>query len=174
MKKVLLHACCGPCSTHVVKVLKREYEVTVYFYNPNLYPLDEFKRRLEAAREVAAKLQVRMEDGPYDNYSWNDYVKGHENEPEGGRRCELCYEYRLWMTARHARSHDLFATTLSISPHKDPALVNAIGRKVSRDIGVRYLEADWKKDSGYQISVKMSKEMKLYRQSYCGCRFSMR
>lgn len=173
MKKLLLHVCCGPCSTHVIDELK-DNEMTLFFYNPNIYPRDEYLRRLEAASKVADKKNIHFIDGDYDQETWDDYVKGYEKEPEGGKRCELCFEYRLRKTAEYARKNgfDTFATTLTISPHKDAKKIHAIGKAQEKEHGVSFLESDFKK--GFKESVEMSKELGLYRQNYCGCRFSMR
>jgi predicted adenine nucleotide alpha hydrolase (AANH) superfamily ATPase len=173
MVRVLLHVCCGPCSTHVIEELGKEYEVTAYFYNPNVYPKKEYEHRLESAKTVASRSGVDFVEGPYDSEAWNEKVKGFEDEPEGGKRCERCFEVRLRKTAEQARGLDAFATTLTTGPRKEEAVINAIGRRIGEEKGVKFLEADWKKKSGFEKSVQLSREMGLYRQGYCGCRFSM-
>jgi predicted adenine nucleotide alpha hydrolase (AANH) superfamily ATPase len=170
--KVLLHVCCGVCATAVAERLMVEgHTVTGYFYNPNIHPVDEYKRRLEAAREAASQLGFEFVEGPYDRERWFELVKGKEYEGEGGERCRLCYRMRLEKTYEYMRKKmfDAFTTTLSVSPHKDAAIINAIGRDIG---GERFINADFKKKGGFLRATEMSKEMGLYRQHYCGCIYS--
>lgn len=177
-KKMLLHSCCGPCSTTCIDRLKDEYDLTVFYYNPNIYPEEEYLHRLgEQIRYVKeAGLNVVVIDGTYDDSEMflNAY-KGYEEMKEGGSRCEICFNLRLDKTASYAKEHgyDIFATTLSVSPHKNAKLINEIGQKLSQKYDVEYLVTDFKKQDGYLNSIKKSKEYNLYRQNYCGCKYSL-
>ena len=171
MKRLLLHVCCAPCSTHVINVLKENYDLTLFFYNPNVEPLNEYSLRLEAAEEFAKEMDIPIIVGDYDSIEWHNAVKGHENDPEGGERCSICFRYRLEKTALTAKEKgfDLFTTTLTVSPYKNAELVNQIGKDLAEKHDVEFLESDFKKDGGYMNSVQLSKEHGLYRQHYCGC-----
>jgi hypothetical protein len=173
--KLVMHVCCGPCASGVLERVTGEYETSCYFYNPNIYPAAEYGLRLDQMREVARILKVRLIDDTYDADVWESEVKGLEGEPEGGRRCGVCFRRRLLMTARKAKSvgADCFGTTLTISPHKNAGLINRIGREISEEVGVRFLEADWKKQDGFKRSIEISKKLGLFRQDYCGCKYSM-
>lgn len=173
---LLLHLCCGPCATHAIESLKFSYRTVGLFYNPNLHPRDEFYRRLEAASAVCRASGIPLWTLPPDPSLWFQAIRGTEDEPEGGARCRLCFSLRLETTARIASgaSFDLFATTLSTSPHKKAAVIHAVGEHWARVQGVRYLSVDFKKRNGYRRSVEISKKLGLYRQRYCGCRFSNR
>ncbi len=169
--KLLLHVCCAPCSTHVIETLK-EFDIVAYFYNPNIHPAEEYKLRLKNLK----KLGVTFVEGKYDVDAWFNATKGYENEPEGGARCEICYRLRMGETAMFAKKkgYDYFATTLTISPHKSARAINEIGKKLSKKYGVKFYSADFKKKNGFKKSVELSRKHGLYRQSYCGCVFSMR
>ena len=175
-RKLLLHICCAPCSTHVIDVLSRDYEVTGFFYNPNIHPDEEYRRRLREAIRYAKIAGVELITGDYDPERWFEAVKGLEGEPEGGRRCRICFEMRLERTAQVARERgfEVFTTTLSVSPHKKADVINEVGRLVAERHGLEFLEADFKKKGGFERSVKLSKQYGLYRQNYCGCIFSLR
>ena len=172
MKKLLLHTCCGPCSTAVLERLKDEFDITLFFYNPNILPEAEYQRRLKAQEAAARWVDVSLIAPPYDSARFFAVTAGLEAELEGGARCARCFAFRLEETARRAKAggFDCFATTLSIGPTKDAALLNQIGTAVSQQYGVPYLPADFKKQGGYQRSVALSKELGLYRQNYCGCK----
>lgn len=174
-ERMLLHACCGPCSTHVIETLKPNYELTLFFYNPNIYPKDEYLKRLEAVKKVSKEMRVPLIIDEYDQYAWNNAVRGFEGEPEGARRCEFCFRLRLEVTAEYAKKHnyDVYCTTLTISPSKNASLINDIGRELQTEYYIDFLEADFKKDNGYQKSIELSKKLGLYRQTYCGCIYSM-
>ncbi|MFC1548462.1 epoxyqueuosine reductase QueH [Candidatus Omnitrophota bacterium] len=170
--KVLLHVCCGICATAVAERLMCEgHRVTGYFYNPNIHPVDEYKKRLEAAKKAAEELGFELVEGPYDRERWFELVKGTEYEVEGGSRCEICYKMRLEKTYEYMRKKmfDAFTTTLSASPHKDAMLINAIGREIGDE---RFICADFKKKGGFARATELSDEMALYRQHYCGCIYS--
>lgn len=176
MKKLLLHSCCGPCSTHVIEVLKNQYDLTIFYFNPNIYPFEEYKKRLEEQKRYAKLVNIKVIDGDYDEQNFLKLAKGHELDKEGGDRCSICFEIRISQTAKKAKElgFDLFATTLSVSPYKNTNLINEIGKKVSQQEGIDFLEENFKKKDGYLDSIRLSKKYNLYRQNYCGCRFSIR
>ena len=174
MKKLLLHVCCAPCSTHVIEVLRQNYDLTLFFYNPNVEPLNEYEQRLITAEEFAKKLNLPMIVGDYDSIEWHNAVKGHEHDEEGGERCEICFRYRLEKTAQLAKEKgfSIFTTTLTVSPFKNPEIINKIGKELAEKYKIEFLEADFKKDNGYMHSIQLSKEHNLFRQHYCGCLYS--
>jgi len=174
--KLLLHICCAPCSTHVVRVLKENHDLTGHFYNPNIHPKAEYLKREEEMKQYARKIGLELVCAEYDDSRWFDITRGMENVPEGGERCFLCYRMRLEKAAQYAAEHgyQFVATTLSISPHKNAAKINEIGSEVADSYGLKFYTADFKKGGGFEKSVRMSKEAGLYRQSYCGCIFSQR
>ncbi|NQV13206.1 MAG: epoxyqueuosine reductase QueH [Parcubacteria group bacterium] len=174
-KSTLLHICCAPCSTHVIKKLQADFSVTGYFYNPNLYPESEHNKRRQEAIRFGEEIGIEMlVPDKYEKKEWLELVKGLEKEPEGGQRCEICYRMRLEKTARlaAAKKYDYFAATLTISPHKRAEAINKIGADASQQHGVKFYAADFKKEGGFQESVELSEKHKLYRQNYCGCEFS--
>jgi len=174
MKKLLLHVCCAPCSTHVIETLKKEYDLTLFFYNPQIEPLKEYEKRLKEAEFYAIEMDIPLIVGDYDILDWHDCIKGHENDPEEGERCSLCFRYRLEKTAQLAKENgfELFTTTLTVSPYKNAELINNIGKELSEKHSIGFLESDFKKDDGYSHSIELSKRHNLYRQNYCGCIFS--
>jgi len=174
MKKLLLHVCCAPCSTHVIKVLNKEYDLTLFFYNPNVEPINEYSLRLEDAEKLAEKLNIPIIVGDYDNIEWHNAVKGHEQDLEGGERCKICFRYRLDKAAELAKQEefDFFTTTLTVSPYKNAELINKIGKELEEKYNIKFLESDFKKEEGYKDSIELSKHYGLYRQNYCGCLFS--
>ena len=174
--RLLLHICCAPCSTHVVEALRENYDVTGYFYNPNIHPESEHERREEEMRLYARKVGIEMVCAEYDDARWLEAVKGMENVPEGGERCFLCYRIRSERAAQYAKEHGYqsLTTTLSISPHKNAEKINEIGAEIAARHGLQWYAADFKKRGGFDRSIRMSKEAGLYRQSYCGCIFSQR
>ena len=173
-----LHACCAPCSSAVLERLRAAFEIEIFYYNPNIAPEAEFRRRAEEERRLVREmgLDARVVEGPYDAQRYYDLVRGHEGDPEGGARCAICFEMRLRAAAEFARETgaDYFTTTLSISPLKDARLLNELGARAAEEAGVRYLQSDFKKKDGYRRSVELSKQYGLYRQDYCGCAFSRR
>ncbi|MCD6308602.1 MAG: epoxyqueuosine reductase QueH [Candidatus Latescibacteria bacterium] len=176
MPTLLLHICCGPCATVVLERLGNDYDITGYFFNPNIYPADEYRRRLDAAHEVARRFGIELVEGEYDPGLFLDAVRGLENEPENGRRCPVCYGLRLAETARlaSARSFEALASTLTVGPMKKAAVIDPIGEAEAARAGVGWVGGDWKKRDGFRRSCELSKDFGLYRQHYCGCRFSMR
>ncbi len=176
--RLLLHCCCAPCSSYVTEYLHEFFDITVYFYNPNITEIEEYeKRKAELKRylsEVSFGVGISWIDADYEPEAFFEMAKGLENEPERGRRCEGCFRLRLEKTAGAAVEHgfELFCTTLSISPHKDADLLMAIGEEIADRYGLSYLPSDFKKKGGYQRSIELSREYDLYRQNYCGCIFS--
>ncbi len=177
-KKLLIHSCCAPCSSYVLEYLSDYFEITVFYYNPNIYPEEEYNRRVEEQQRLInsmpLKHRVLFRQGEYLPKEYYGYVKGLEEEPEGGERCFRCYRMRLREAARLAKedSFDFYTTTLSISPHKKAEKLNEIGNELAKEFGVKYLPSDFKKKNGYRRSIELSKEYDLYRQDYCGCIFS--
>jgi len=174
--KLLLHGCCAPCVTHPFRMLRGQFNVTVFFYNPNIQPVEEYKARLNEIRRLSIKWQFPLVEGAYETAAWFNAVRGLEAEPEGGRRCSICYRIRLERTARNAKAlgMECFATTLSISPHKQADTINRIGREIGYAAGIRFIEADFKKNDGFKASCDISKREGLYRQDFCGCGYSRR
>jgi epoxyqueuosine reductase len=175
-KKLLLHVCCAPCSTHVIEELKTDYEVSLFFYNPNVHPKEEYEKRLIESKRYAKESGLNFIEGEYDSCNWLDFIKGLEDEPEHGRRCTKCFEMRLDRTAQHAleNSFDIFACTLTVSPYKKKEIINGLGKTIGEKYKIAYLESDFKKKDGYRKSIELSKKHNLYRQGYCGCVFSIR
>lgn len=176
---LLLQCCCAPCSSAVLERLVKHFDVTVYFYNPNIHPQAEYEKRLsQFPKLLSADLYqtVKTLDAPYNPSDFFEAVRGLENEPEGGARCTECFGLRLEQTAKTAkeRGFDYFTTTLTVSPHKNAALLNEIGMRLSIEYGVRFLPSDFKKKEGYKRSIELSKAFDLYRQTDCGCIFSKR
>ena len=176
-KRLLLHACCAPCSSAVLERVAPHFDVTLFFYNPNITEKAEYEKRLsELYRFVEAVYgnSVRVIDGGFSPEVFFEKTKGLEKEKEGGERCSVCYRERLFKTAKLAKEEgfDFFCTTLSVSPHKDAARLNEIGADLERGYRVKYLFSDFKKRKGYVRSIELSKEYGLYRQNYCGCVFS--
>ena len=175
---LLLHSCCGPCSSAVLEKLTPHFRVTVFFFNPCIHPAAEYEKRLSEQKRLIeeAKLPVDLLEAVYDPQSYFALVKGLENAPEGGERCLVCFRQRLMATAQAAKEHgyDFFTTTLTVSPHKNAENLNRIGQEVSHETGMPFLPADFKKRSGYLRSLELSREYSLYRQDWCGCVYSMR
>lgn len=177
---LLLHVCCAPCSSSVVEYLSSHFDTELYYYNPNIYPEEEYFHRLGEFEKLLKNAEffkdVTLSAGEYDVERFYDVASGLEGEREGGIRCEACIRLRMEETARVARdrSFAFFTTTLSVSPHKNAAYINELGASLEREYGVRYLFADFKKKNGYARSIEICKEFDIYRQDWCGCRFSIR
>ena len=175
---LLLHSCCAPCSSYTLEYLSKHFEITVFYYNPNIYPEEEYERRVaEQTRfisELPAEHPISLRVGEYDPREFYDAVKGLEHIPEGGERCFACYRLRLERTAKLARElgFEYFTTTLSISPYKNAPKLNEIASELGGIYSVKPLPSDFKKREGYKRSVELSKQYGLYRQDYCGCVFS--
>jgi predicted adenine nucleotide alpha hydrolase (AANH) superfamily ATPase len=172
--KLLLHTCCAPCVTVPMERLQPGYEVSCFFYNPNIHLKYEYLKRLNEVIRLTKDLGLKIIIPEYDVDPWFEIVNGLEDEPEGGKRCAVCFEMRLRETVRYAKEHkfDSFTTTLTISPHKNAALINKIGAEIGEQNQVPFLEANFKKKDGYLRSIELSKKYDLYRQKYCGCIFS--
>jgi len=173
---VLLHICCAPDASYGVPAMQERFRVTGFFFNPNLHPGEEYERRLQAARQLQDFLPFALEVAGGGEKEWEEAVRGLEEEPEKGRRCEACIRIRLRRTAEEAkrRGFTAFCTVLTVSPKKDAAMVNRIGREEGERSGVFFVEADMKKKDGFRKSVEISKKSGVYRQDYCGCRYSGR
>lgn len=176
--RLLLHSCCAPCSSAVLERLTDWFDLTVFYYNPNIAPEEEFLRRAEEQRRLIAELphahEIQFRCGEYESEAFEALARGLEDMPEGGERCTRCFRLRLGKTAALAarEGFDYFTTTLSISPLKDAQRLNAIGGEMAEQFGVAYLFSDFKKKNGYKRSCELSEQYELYRQDYCGCRFS--
>ena len=177
---LLLHSCCAPCSSYTLEYLSEYFSITVFYYNPNIYPEEEYSRRVAEQRrfisQLPAKNPIALTVGDYDPQEFYTAVKGLEQIPEGGERCFACYRLRLERTARLAeeRGFEYFTTTLSISPYKNAPKLNEIASELAGIYRVKALPSDFKKREGYKRSVELSKQYGLYRQDYCGCIFSQR
>lgn len=176
--KLLLHSCCGPCSSYVIEYLSDYFEITILYYNPNISPLEEYefrkKEQIKLIEEIKTKNKVDYLDCDYDPETFEVISKGMENEPEGGKRCSRCYFLRLEKTAVLAKenNYDFFATTLTVSPYKNSQKLNNMGNLLQNKYKVKYLFSDFKKNNGYKRSIELSKLYNLYRQGYCGCIYS--
>ena len=176
--KLLLHSCCAPCSSYVIEYLSDYFDITIFYYNPNISPKQEYlKRKEEQIRlinciETSGKLDII--DCDYDNDLYEKFIEGLEDEPERGKRCNVCFNIRLEKTAIKAKElkYDYFATTLTVSPYKNSKLINEIGLSLQDKYSVKYLVSDFKKKDGYKRSIELSKKYNLYRQNFCGCKYS--
>ena len=176
-KRLLLHACCAPCSSYCLEQVVDYFDVDVFFYNPNIDTEEEYKLRLEEEIRFVKEVygdKVKVIDGGYDKQEFLNISKGKEDLREGGARCYACYALRLDKVAKHAldNNYDLFATTLTVSPLKNARYLNEIGENLTRQYGIKYLYSDFKKREGYKKSIELSAKYALYRQNYCGCEFS--
>ena len=175
---LLLHSCCAPCSSYVLEYLSNYFGITVFYYNPNIYPDEEYEMRVREQqrfiREFPAKHPIDFIEGAYDKERFYEMARGLEQVPEGGERCFQCYELRLREAGElaKARGFDYFTTTLSISPMKNAQKLNEIGQRLAEELGVSYLCSDFKKRNGYKRSTELSREYGMYRQDYCGCVYS--
>jgi epoxyqueuosine reductase len=171
---LLLHTCCGPCATQVIELLSRDFRVMAFFYNPNIQPEEEYLNRCAALETFCRTRGVECICGSYDNQEWLEMVAGQEDQPEGGERCEVCFAMRLRKTALFAieLGIKIFATTLSISPHKNTEAINRIGLQAAKKYKVNFFAEDFKQDNGYRKSCELSRHYGLYRQKYCGCLYS--
>ena len=176
--RLLLHSCCAPCSSYVLEYLTEYFDITVYYYNPNISPMGEYEKRIAEQKRLISEMKfknsVSFIEGTYNHDEFISLTRGLENLPEGGERCSLCYEMRLEAAAQKAAeiNADYFTTTLSVSPYKNTAKLNTIGLKLAMEYGIPYLVSDFKKNNGYKRSIELSTEYGLYRQNFCGCIFS--
>ena len=176
--RLLIHSCCGPCSSYVLSYLKDYFDITIVYYNPNIYPSDEYYKRYNEQKRLIKEMfnnEIHVLDIDYDYMTYDNYIKGYESEHEGGLRCHLCYRLRLEQTAKLAKENnfDYFCTTLSVSPYKDSQILNEIGKELAEKYQIKYLYSDFKKKEGYKKSIEYSKKYNLYRQNYCGCKYSI-
>lgn len=174
MKKVLLHICCGVCAFACIDYLKKQgYYVEGFFYNPNIHPKEEYIKRENAAEEVCRISSIKLNSGQYEPDRWNSACSAYADEPEGGKRCDLCYKFRLEETFKKMLELglDLFTTTLSVSPHKKSKLINDIGSSISP---TNYMPADFKKNDGFKKTIALAKTYNIYRQNYCGCAYALK
>ena len=176
--KLLLHSCCGPCSSYVISFLSDYFDITVVYYNTNIETIDEYNNRkieqIRLLKEINHKNRLDFIDSDYDNGNFHEYVRGLENEPEGGKRCLKCFNLRLEYTANLAKNlgYDYFGTTLSVSPYKNSDVINNIGKTLENKYNIKWLVSDFKKRDGYKKSIELSYKYDLYRQHYCGCLYS--
>lgn len=177
---LLLHSCCAPCSSQVITCLTNYFNITILYYNPNIYPEEEYLKRkneqIKLIKEINKVNKLEIMDCDYDNDIYEKEIKGLENEKEGGSRCYKCFTLRLEKTAKIAKknNYDFFSTTLTISPYKNSKLINTIGEELEKKYNVNWLYSDHKKKDGYKKSIELSKKYNLYRQNYCGCIYSKR
>ena len=181
---LLLHSCCGPCSSSVIERLAGEFNITVLYYNPCITDEEEYKKRRAAQILFLEKFNAERIDlpdisfmeGPYEPGAFLELTKGHEEDPEGGQRCSLCFRQRLEKAAETAAfmGFDLFGTTLTVSPHKNFEIISAIGKDIAARYGIGFLDRDFKKQDGFKRSIELSRKYGLYRQNYCGCKYSER
>lgn len=173
--RLALHSCCAPCSSYVLEYLSQYFDITLFYYNPNIYPAEEYEHRLHEQLRLCELMHIKTYPCIYDPERYFNYVSGLESEPEGGARCTKCFELRLDYTASLAKQlgFSLLTTTLTISPHKNAPLINTIGEKTAEKYGITWLPSDFKKKNGYLRSIQLCKEYNIYRQNYCGCKFSI-
>lgn len=173
-KTLLMHSCCGPCSTACITRLKDYFDITILYYNPNIEPKSEYEMRKSEQIKVIEKYNIKYMDIDYDNETFRKLTHKFSDEKEGGVRCEICFGIRLKKTAILAKQNnfDYFTTTLTVSPHKNSQIINKIGENIGKTLEVKYLYADFKKKEGYKKSIELAKELDLYRQNYCGCLYS--
>jgi len=174
-KKIILHACCGICSAYPISLLKdMGYSVVVYFYNPNIYPESEYERRLEAEKILCEHFNCELVVGKYEPEVYYEYVKGLEDEPEKGLRCDKCFELRFRSAAEYAKKSGIrmFTTSMVISPHKNYEKLTLIGNKIAEEYGLEYFSYNFRKQDGFLKTNNISKSLNLYRQNYCGCKFA--
>lgn len=180
-EKLLLHCCCAPCATHVIEYLIPTYDITLFFFNPNIDPYSEYQKRKNELEKLAVMhslhygVKLELLNSYYDNERFIDIAASFTDEPEGGKRCKACFDLRLGETAKQAKAHgfDVFTSTLSVSPHKNAAILNDCGIRRSAEHNVKYLVSDFKKKDGYKRSIELTKKYGLYRQNYCGCIHSL-
>lgn len=179
-KNILLQSCCAPCSSYVITFLSNYFNITILYYNPNIYPKDEYEKRKQEQIKLIKSLKTKNKldylDCDYDNNLYNETIKGHENSLEGGSRCQICFNLRLEKTAKLAKekNYDYFCSTLTVSPHKNSKIINEIGFNLGLKYNIKWLYSDFKKNEGFKQSIELSKKYNLYRQDYCGCIYSQK
>lgn len=178
--RLLLHSCCAPCSSYVIEYLSNYFYITILYYNPNIFPLSEYQKRkdeqIRFIKTFKTKYKVDFMDCDYDNDLYEESIQGLECEPERGKRCSVCFRLRMSKAASLAKSHDYhyFGTTLTVSPYKDSKIINSIGKELEKQYQISFLFSDFKKRDGYKRSIELSSLYHLYRQNYCGCKYSKR
>ncbi|MFC2145082.1 epoxyqueuosine reductase QueH [Actinomycetota bacterium] len=174
--RILLHSCCATCTAHPIELLKERYGISLFYYNPNIFPKEEYNRRLADIIMLADTAGTKLIKGEYNTSGWNNATMHFPDEPEGGRRCSICFNFRLKKTAETAKEagFDVFGTTLSISPHKNYKIINEAGEHYSLKTGIDFLKIDFKKKDGFKKAMDLSKKHSFYRQNYCGCEYSVR
>ncbi len=178
--RILLHSCCGPCSSYVITFLSKYFIIDVLYYNPNIFPEEEYIKRkneqIKLINELKKDCELGIIDCDYEPDKYNNYIKGLEQEKEGGNRCIKCFRLRLEKTAKVAKenNYDYFTTTLSVSPYKNSKILNDIGFELQDIHNIKWLPSDFKKEDGYKKSIELSKKYNLYRQHYCGCQYSLK
>lgn len=177
--KLLLHTCCAPCLTVAEERLKSDFDITIFWYNPNIEPVAEHQKRLDTLAAFAHQANLKLiSDYDYstENTKWHKFVEGLENEPEGGKRCQKCIEFRLQTTFEAAKrfGYKMATTTLTTSPFKDSAIINSLSLKLFTDSAIAFQVNDFESENGYKRSIELSKQFGLYRQKYCGCQYSIR
>lgn len=172
--ELLLHICCAPCSTHAIFLLRKQFTLTGYFYNPNIHPVEEYHRRLHAMQQFAQRIGLPLIQGDYDPQGWFEKTSGMESLPEGGKRCEICLLIRMQKSAKQAKKSgfDYFSTVLTTSPHKNATVINEIGERMGNKYSILFQKCDLKKKNGFKKSINLSKIFNIYRQQYCGCLYS--
>ena len=175
---LLLHSCCAPCSSYVISYLTNYFNITILYYNPNISPIEEYEKRkqeqIKLINELKTTNRLNIIDCDYDNDIYEQTIKGLENELEGGKRCHKCFQLRLEKTAQIAKenNYDYFSTTLTVSPYKNATILNEIGINIQDKYNIKWLYSNFKKKDGYKKSIELSKKYNLYRQNYCGCKYS--
>lgn len=174
--KLLLHICCGPCGIYVAQKLRENYQVTLFFYNPNIWPEEEYRKRFNVLIHWNKKENFELIEGQNNQADWLQAIKGLEDKPEGGARCPVCFKFRLEETARYAKDngYQYFASTLTSGRNKKATVIDPLGQSLAEQYGLEFIAADWKKQGGQEQSRKLSEELGLYRQHYCGCQFGLR
>ena len=174
--RMLLHSCCATCTVYPISLLKEKFDITLFYYNPNIFPEEEYNRRLTDIRSLADTTSTSLIEGEYNTAGWDNATRHLSDEPEGGRRCLLCFSFRLKNTAETAKGKgfDIFGTTLSISPHKNSKAINEAGDLLAIRTGIDFYRADFKKKNGFKKAMDLSREFSFYRQNYCGCEYSIR
>lgn len=174
--KLLLHVCCGPCSVAIFEEIKRDFDLLVHFYNPNIHPMEEHEKRKKEVIKICQELNIDFFEEKYNPESWFEYIKGLEDESEGGKRCTKCFEFRLDNAGKYASENGftIFTTSLSSGRNKQAEIINQIGNKIASKYGIKFFEADWKKDGRQEKAIELCKIKDIYRQDYCGCMYSKR
>lgn len=173
--RLLLHVCCAPCTTLPAEELMKDFDVSVFFYNPNIFPSEEYDKRFSELKKLSKLMKFRIFEGPYNSYDWLEFIKGSEGDKENGERCRKCFLFRLEAAAKFARDSGFgfFSTSLNVNPFKNSDDILAVGEVVGKKFGVKFVFKDFDGWKGYKKSLELSKKYGLYRQNYCGCVFSL-